>query len=178
MTSFLRVTVLCTVVMSPSGNPQAPDSGKVIAIGAFDAIRGDTGAHQTGYALDLWRWNGTLVGFLRVPAGPVGDPPTGLLENVTTGRGTRLSFSAKVPGGWLTSTDREVVNYTFEGVLRPDVIEGVIRRHDVGTDRVAAQEWVSMKRSGVMSETMSDFATFRDWEAFAAGALRRLDPKP
>ena len=114
-------------ISSVWASPQSDKAAPVTVVGYFDATVSD-GEHQSGYALSLWRAGDTIVGFLIVPRGLAGDPPTGLLEHVTLGSNGELFFTAKVPGGWKTPEIPTVDEYQFNGVLESGMVKGTLQR--------------------------------------------------
>lgn len=155
--------------------PQSEKPAPVSALGYFDATVSD-GEHRTGYALRLWRSGGTVVGFFMVPQGPGGDPPTGLLENVSLGAKGEFSFTAKVPGGWKTPESRIIEEYQFNGMLERDTVKGTIQRRPGRANEVPSPERVTFKRSSEMSEIMTNYPTLSAWQELAARILKRRGP--
>jgi hypothetical protein len=147
----------------------------VTALGYFDASSSD-GEHRTGYALELWRSDGSLVGFLLVPRGPEGDPPTGRLEHVELDAEGNLSFTAKVPAGWAAPDKIVVDEYHFHGRLAGDKVQGTMERSARTPNEVVPLERVTFRRDADMTQIMGDYSTLAQWEEHAARILKRRGP--
>jgi hypothetical protein len=108
MRSILGVAfVVAIATLAVTGAARVQQAPQIRVLGYFDASFSD-GEHRTGYALQLWRHKQTVVGFLLVPQGLIGDSPTGLLENVSLTPDGHLSFTATVPGGWDIAGEQHV----------------------------------------------------------------------
>jgi hypothetical protein len=85
------------------------------AIGSFDNVRASRSEdpHCYGYSLELWRYQGRILGLMDRHAGLCGDPPCEVLADVSHDPRTgRLSFSA--------------LGVAFVGLLRRDDVIGTI----------------------------------------------------
>jgi hypothetical protein len=170
------VHVMIAAGLAMWASPQSDKAAPVTVVGHFDATVSD-GEHRSGYALSLWRAGDAIVGFLIVPRGLAGDPPTGLLENVTLGSNGELFFTAKVPGGWITSEIPAVDDYEFNGVLEPDMVKGTLQFVTSLPNAGASEQRITLRRSRDMTEVMRDYPAYKAWEAYAARILRRRGPR-
>jgi len=98
---FRRLACLLLALIStgaPSAFAQAANR-PISAIGEFSNMR-YTEEHAYGYAVELWRDGGSIIGLFLAAEGPQGDSPTGMLENIKFNSHTgALSFTAKLTIG-------------------------------------------------------------------------------
>src|SRR5262245_56518841 len=114
-------------------------------IGSFSNMR-FTRDRATGYAIQLWRRDETLVGYLLYADGPDADTPLGVLDNVAFDPKTgALSFSA-------TLCER----FDFSGTLKGSVLTGTMTRKSSATR-------VTLQRSADQTERMPDPPSYEDW---------------
>ena len=111
-----------------------------------------------------------------MPRGLAGDPPTGLLENVTLGSNGELFFTAKVPGGWITPEIPTVDDYEFNGVLESGMVKGTLQCVTSLPNAGASEQRITLRRSRDMTEVMQDYPAYKAWQAYAARILRRRGP--
>jgi hypothetical protein len=100
----------------------------VTRVGHFASVRvsvatGD--AHCYGHSLTLWEHRGRIIGLLDVHQGLCGDPPCGVLEDVSYHSGTgRLAFSSVVG-----------TRFDFVGTVRRADIIGTLTGQRVRLER-------------------------------------------
>ena len=169
---FAMLSVVAIATLVASGATQVRQSPEIRVLGYFDATVTD-GEHQTGYAVELWRRNDTVVGFLIVAQGFIGDAPLGLLENVSLTPAGHLAFEATVPGGWITDKEQQVYRYTFNGIVGQDAVEGGLQSRTLGSRESVTQRTVRFRRLASMTEVMRDYATYDEWKVDADRMLKR-----
>ena len=167
------ITISCSDIPSVppeeklSNEPSAdllPNSGNenkkeklVKAVGTFSNRRSD-GVHEWGYEVELWNYEGNLIGiFVGLPGTRlIGDPPIGLLEDVAYNFDTNnISFRVFEPD----------VEYVFEGVLEEERLYGKL--FDMGeqslTQRCATAQKINLIKLKKPTAEMQDFSTLDAW---------------
>jgi hypothetical protein len=94
--------------------------------GTYSNIR-YSGEHDSGYEVQLWKYNGHLYGFLTVANGMIGDTPVGVLDHVTWDAKTgKLVFDAKLTTGYLDDKGKVPAKdlFKFDGVLTARLLSG------------------------------------------------------
>ena len=137
--------------------------------------------HASGYEVDLWKNNGTVVGFMFEYVGPVADPPIGPLQELKFDpQSGSLSFSAKMTTGVSYSIahkggapSREL--YLFTGTLRATDLSGVLERQD-HLNGGSVTSHVTLKGSAHTDPFWNE-KTFKEWQAFYAPILRSRGPR-
>ena len=150
----LVVRLFVATILVLAASPAAGQDLK--SLGSFDNVRGTESGHCYGYSLELWQHGKQIMGLLDVHEGLCGDPPCGVLQEVTFDRGTgRLHFRSTAGS-----------EYRFEGVLRRDDVFGRLNgqsvrlgrnrnRTDIVSDRSLAQWcefWTPVARCGGVRE--------------------------
>jgi hypothetical protein len=101
------------------------------------------GEHESGFTVELWHNGDTLTGLIRGGESMrlMGDPPTGLLEDVSYDRQSgRLVFTGRISILYILDLGkerREVRKYEFDGFLRRRAIEGVLTVRDPNAHRIS-----------------------------------------
>jgi hypothetical protein len=126
------------------------------SLGSFDNVRVTKSGHCYGYSLELWQHGKQIMGLLDAHEGLCGDPPCGVLREVTFDRGTgRLHFRSTAGS-----------EYHFEGLLRRDDVFGRLNDQrvrlgrnrnwkDMASDRGLTdwcKFWTSVTRCGGVRE--------------------------
>ena len=125
MSSFLLIRLFVTTILLLAASSTAGQDLK--SLGSFDNVRTTESGHCYGYSLELWQHGKKIMGLMNVHDGLCGDPPCGILQEVTFDRGTgRLHFRSAAG-----------LEYRFDGVLRRDDVFGRLngRRVRLGRDR-------------------------------------------
>ncbi|MBK9165758.1 MAG: hypothetical protein IPM21_17975 [Acidobacteria bacterium] len=130
----------------------------VTAFGVFSNIDGN-GVHESGYAVELWSYEGDLVGFLIGSAGTrlVGDPPTGILRDVMYNSDTGLiSFRARIGD----------VDHEFDGNLAEKRLSG--RLFDM-SGRLQSQRCdeavkIVLPRSQKQTDELEEYPSYEKWK--------------
>ena len=152
----------------------------VKVIGYFTNVKGD-GEHQWGYSVMIWKQEDKIYGFisgdddLRL----IGDPPTGVLENVQFDPKTkRLSFRAKLSTGLIGDKvwSRDV--YEFDGVLTNKKLKGNIKvTNQLCAENCAKPKMITLRYSNDMTLTMQEYQSYAEWKSFADEILKFRGPK-
>lgn len=140
--------------LNNSGMSDSP----VKAFGVYSNIDGN-GVHESGFSVELWRYEGTLIGVLIGSKGTrlVGDPPTGLLRDVMYNFETGvISFRSRIGD----------VDYEFDGNLSDKRLRGKL--FDIGM-RLQSQRCdealeIVLRRLEKDSGEMDDYASFSSWK--------------
>jgi hypothetical protein len=112
--------IVCSIV---SSQVQAKDTGKVVFIGSYAKVESSAGGHCHGYGVDLWKRNDQLFGLLHYATGLCGDPPCGVLKEV--------SYDAKT-GGFKFSVATAIASFKFTGRLTQELLSGSLQRQHPG----------------------------------------------
>ena len=177
----LTVALLLSVFVTLGSVRQAAGSFEYVGAWSYVVISQGEGPHATGHALELWKDQGALVGFLSEYVGPVADPPIGPLQDlkfdVTSGA---LSFSAKLTLGMtFSATHKEGAPsrdlYVFRGTLGDTEIRGTLEKYDrLDNQPVTTRDVVLIRAKRT---AFWDGKTVKDWQDFYAGLLRARGPK-
>lgn len=118
--AFRTVATLGLVLLASTA-----DSQPLTPLGSFSDVRSSDGEHCTGYSLALWQSGSRVFGLLDVHQGLCGDPPCGVLQDVSLDPRTgRLRF-------WTSIDTRR----RFDGMLVGDVVTGTLGTHAVRLTR-------------------------------------------
>lgn len=150
---------------------KAKTESPVKVVGDFSNVKGD-GEHQWGYSVALWRQEDKILGLfsgsddLRL----IGDPPTGILENVRFDSKTgKLCFLAKLP---------EQHIYEFEGILTSKELSGKIKiTNELCSDKCPKTQKITLHLSKDMTLTMEEYQSYSEWKAVAEKILELRGPK-
>ena len=143
-----------------------------VTVGSYSNYR-FTAEHQYGAAVDLWRDGSTLIGLFSYAVGPVGDTPTGRLEDVSFDPSTgRISFIARLTLGQHVCNSHGSVPsqdvFRFSGVFYDSWLIGTLRLTDnLHPERAPADETVVLRRSD--AEPVVRYTSREQWE-------REVDP--
>jgi hypothetical protein len=142
-------------------------------LGDFSNVQSN-GEHQWGYSIELWKQDDKIYGLISGDDGTrlIGDPPTGLVENVQFDPGTKkFSFRAKLPSE----------RFEFEGILTKKKIEGErIIKNEFCLDGCAMRKKIVFPRSKESSLEMTEYQTYRtfaEWKKFADRILKFRGPE-
>jgi hypothetical protein len=87
------------VILVCAGTAQASDE-RVEFLGDYFNVKSATGEHCDGYDVLIWKYKGSLIGFLNHHRGLCGDPPMGVMEETVYSAQTgSLSFNVKLSDG-------------------------------------------------------------------------------
>jgi hypothetical protein len=162
----------------PKGSPPTPitlphDGPPVVSIGDFTNIESDSGVHQWGYSVALWRQGDSIYGLLSGSSDLrlIGDPPHSLLDDVRFDpiRKT-ISFTSSVH----PKEASEGILYEFTGTLSDQSLAGtlLVRRVPLRNPPVDTRKIV-LKRSADRSALMSDYRDLSEWKAEMSKILGR-----
>jgi len=95
----IKIPLIFTVIFVCAGTAQASDE-RVEFLGDYLNVKSATGEHCDGYDVMIWKYKGSLIGFLNHHRGLCGDPPMGVLEETLYSAQTgSLSFKVKLSDG-------------------------------------------------------------------------------
>ncbi len=157
------VAVLMMVCAWAGGTGQA-----VRPLGEFAAMKQDA-EHCNGYAVDLWRSEGVVVGVFRACAGLVGDVPEGVIEEGSYVGGrvrfrARLSVGSDYVGGGKQVASKDV--YGFEGRLVAGVLRGALTHVDEAEEKRAPETMrMAMRRQRVRLKGYGSLEAWRQEHA-------------
>ncbi len=157
----------------------------MVSVGVFSDMR-YTEEHAQGYRLELWRAGDCLVGLWMAADGPVGDTPTGLIEQVQYEKSTgALAFQARLTMGEFVVGSRTVTTepskdlYQFTGILRNNALRGTVQHTFKNTSAISAppSQKVTLKFSRAESKALNPKMTYAQWMREAHDILKLRGPK-
>jgi len=175
-----RRSVIFLLLALAVGVASAGPPGPFFAVGSYSNFR-FTAEHQSGVGVDLWRDGPTLVGLFSYAAGPVGDAPTGRLEEVSFDPSTgRISFTARLTIGEHYCTVHDSVPsqhlVRFNGVLADKWLSGTVKITDnLHPERGPIEEKVVLRRSD--AEPVVRYTSREQWESGIDPILKFRGPR-
>jgi hypothetical protein len=160
--------------------PRRNDS-PVKQFGSFQKVKTD-GEHASGYSVDLWKENGKLIGLIAVHRGLIGDPPTGLIENVQFDPQTKkFSFTAKLTiGQFYDKTHEDVPSQDilkFDGTLTNKKLAGTVKMtNQLCPDKCPESMKISLPVSKDRDFMTQNFQTHDEWQAYIDKILEFRGP--
>jgi hypothetical protein len=166
------------VVQAQTVLPEAKKELPVKPIGTFMRVKSD-GEHAYGYDIELWKQGDKICGLISAHQGLIGDPPTGLLENVRFDPKTRrFSFTAKLSLGMLVGNDdKEIPShdvFEFDGTLTDTRIAGNLQ---ITSQSSVEKKKLNLPRSKDWSKEMSAYKSFAEWKVYADEILDFRGPR-
>lgn len=150
--------------------PQLKDESPVKPFGTYWKVISD-GEHANGYDIELWKQNEKFYGLISAHSGLVGDPPTGILENMQFDPKTgKFSFSAKLPSGWCNSKMQARDIFEFEGILTNKKIMGnwLIKKDFCSGDyNIESKKIINLPRLKESSREMNEYRSYAEWKNYA-----------
>lgn len=162
--------------------PAAKKELPVKVLGTFMRIKSN-GEHADGYDVELWKQGTQIYGLISAHDGLIGDPPTGLLENVRFDPKTKkFSFKAKLTLGMFFSKEYDNVPsrdvFEFEGSLTNTRLAGTLSiTNELCADKCPEKKKINLPRSKQWSSMISGFKTYAQWKADADETLKSLGPE-
>jgi hypothetical protein len=141
-----------------------PAAEQIKALGDFTNVKSN-GEHQWGYSVEIWKQGNKILGLISGDSASrlIGDPPTGLLENISFDAKTgKLSFRAVLPSDV----------YEFDGVLTKEKLKGKLS--NTGINKI---EIITLRRAKQESSEMEEFESCEDWKKYADRILDFRGPK-
>lgn len=151
-------------------------------IGSFSKVISD-GEHASGYDVELWRQGDKIFGLISAHRGLIGDPPTGILENVRYDSATkRLSFRAKLTLGIFFDKNNSNVPsrdiFEFQGIQTNKRLQGELKMiNELCADKCPERKRINLPRSKEWSSMMSEYKTYAEWKAYADEILDFRGPR-
>lgn len=180
MTLTLQVILMFALLLPHTARTGERSSG-FTTVGAFSNMR-FTAEHQYGMEIHLWKDDNGLVGLVFYSAGHLmGDPPTGLMENITYDSTTgSISFTAKLTTGQhlcavhKNTLSRDVLG--FQGRISASSVSGVLKRSDaLHPETLPIEENVILKP--LQAADQLRYRSRADWEAASKQILKFRGPK-
>ena len=162
-------------VVDAVGSPQP-----FVDVGHYSNFR-YTAEHQSGAGLDLWRDGSTLVGLFSYAAGPIGDAPTGRLEEVMFDASTgQISFRARLTMGEHYCEVHNAVPsqdvFRFSGVLTDESVAGtLILTDNLHPERAPIEEKDFLRWSD--AEPVVRYTSREQWESGIEPILKFRGPR-
>jgi hypothetical protein len=181
--ALVFLTSLCGAVAAQK--PLAPAAKKELPVkvfGIFMRIKSN-GEHAYGYSVELWQQGAKIYGLISAHDGLIGDPPTGLLENVKFDPKTKkFSFRAKLTLGMVFSKEYDNVPsrdvFEFQGTLTKMRLAGTLSTtNELCPDKCPEKKKINLPRSRVWDSAIRGFKTYAEWKADADETLKSLGPE-
>ena len=150
---------------SPTVKPTTEPPVKVV--GDFTNVESN-GEHQWGYSVEIWKQGDKIFGLISGDSISrlIGDPPTGILENVFFDAKTgKISFRAILPSD----------AYEFDGILTEKKLMGKL----LNTTHNKTEK-ITLPRSKELSSEMDEYQSFQsyeEWKVYADSILKFRGPK-
>ena len=175
----IKIPLIFTVIFVCAGTAQASDE-RVEFLGDYLNVKSATGEHCDGYDVMIWKYKGSLIGFLNHHRGLCGDPPMGVLEETLYSAQTgSLSFKVKLSDGCtlrdgmcMPTKDR----VTFKGNFRGQLLEGVVTWFRDDKVQPAYSENVILSKDPERFQTR-DYETYAAWMKYWEPILKRRGPQ-
>lgn len=165
------------VCISPA---QASDD-QVEFLGDYINVKSATGEHCEGYNVIIWKYKGSLIGFLNHHRGLCGDPPMGIMDQISYSMQTgSLSFKVKLSDGCSTSTENKCIptrdRIEFKGSFRDETLEGLITWYRDGESESTGKENVILRKDPKRS-SKRNYRTYSDWMKYWEPILKQRGPQ-
>ncbi len=180
MRTVLHLLVLvCSVNALCLGSAHASDE-QVVFLGDYSHVESASGEHCDGYDVQLWRYKGSVIGFLNHHRGLCGDPPMGMLEDVVYSKSTGdLSFKVRIsegvtsdPAGKFFAT-KEII--TFKGRLSGRTLQGAVSWYSLDRGSPMQTETISLKLE--QEAFNSNYDSYEAWMKYWQPILKARGPK-
>lgn len=165
----IRLAVLA-IVLACAIPAQATDD-RVQYLGNYINVQSATGEHCEGYSVRLWRHKGSIIGFLNHHRGLCGDPPIGIMEDISySAESGDLAFKVKLSDSLTLKADKWVPSrdlVEFEGSLKGDILQGALTWYRDGGQKPYTEDVVLPKKDeGSWAEYHAkhySYETYDDW---------------
>lgn len=131
----------------------------VRAVGSFTNVESN-GEHQWGYSIKIWKQGDKIFGLISGDSASrlVGDPPTGILENVIFDAKTgKISFRATLPSDV----------YEFDGILTKKYLAGKLLNTTLNKI-----EKITLPKSIELSAEMEEYQSYEEWKVYVDRILK------
>ena len=170
---LFSIISLCVITVHASAEP-------LEFLGDYSNVQSATGEHCEGYNIMLWKYKGSLVGFLNHHRGLCGDPPMGILEETLYSASTgSLLFKVKLSDGCIPQGETCVPTkdrITFKGALHGEILEGVVSWYSEDMKKSLNSEKIKLSRDLKRSPDRN-YATYDDWIKYWGPILKARGPQ-
>jgi hypothetical protein len=180
--ALMVLTFFAGAVAAQKSLPAPKKELPVKVFGTYMRIKSN-GEHAYGYDVELWQQGAQIYGLISAHDGLIGDPPTGLLENVKFNPKTKkFSFRAKLTLGMFFNKEYDNVPsrdvFVFEGTLTKTRLAGVLSTtNELCPDKCPEKKKINLPRSKVWDSVIRGFKTYAEWKADADETLKSLGPE-
>jgi hypothetical protein len=170
---LLYVLTTWSIGLAESSQP------KIVPLGSFAKIQAD-GEHCSGYVVDLWRIDDTLLGTIEYCEGMAGDIPLGVIENQHFDASTgKISFTARLSVGMNYLKGGEETpskdSWEFHGSIEGTMLAGaLVQRNEVYPQRALKQVALMLTRQ---KKNLRSFQSLADWTKWTTKVLQERGPK-
>jgi hypothetical protein len=173
-----HLLILAIVVLYVS--PAQSSDDQVEFLGDYFNVKSATGEHCEGYDVMIWKYKGSLIGFLNHHRGLCGDPPMGVMEQTSYSAQTgSLSFKVKLSDGCTFIANKCIPTrdkIEFKGNLRGEILEGVVTWFRDGKLESTDSENVILPKNPKRSGTQN-YRNYTDWMKYWEPILKRHGPQ-
>lgn len=176
--SLCLFTIICSILAGVSIS--RAEGNLVTLLGVFSRVDSGDGEHCNGYDVELWNNNGSLIGMIHHHRGLCGDPPAGLIEDVSYDKKTgALSFQARLSDGWagLNASEPTKDIIVFRGVLANKMLRGRVCWKTPNTNICLRQETVRLSVKHDSYWAHQSYATYEEWKKAKQRILDFRGPK-
>lgn len=149
-------------------------------LGDYFNVKSATGEHCEGYDVMIWKYKGSLIGFLNHHRGLCGDPPMGVMEETLYSAQTgSLSFKVKLSDGCTFKANECIPTrdrIEFKGNLRGEIVEGVVTWFRDGKLESTYSEPVMLSNDPKRFGTRN-YETYADWMKYWEPILKQRGPQ-
>ncbi|MGH7771682.1 MAG: hypothetical protein ACREQA_05540 [Candidatus Binatia bacterium] len=174
--------IICGLSLALTAQGLAADK-EVTFLGDFSHVQSSTGEHCDGYSVVLWRYKGSLIGFLSRHRGLCGDPPTGILEGLKYNpKNGSLSFGVKLSDGCVPDIGAKECIPTkdlvrFSGSLSQNILKGTVSWYADGGRKKSHTKSITLHAAPRDSVHREDFETHEKWFQYHKEMLKQLGPR-
>jgi len=173
---YLLILAIIVLYVSPA---QSSDD-RVEFLGDYFNVKSATGEHCEGYDVMIWKYKGSLIGFLNHHRGLCGDPPMGVMEETLYSAQTgSLSYKVKLSDGCIFKANKCIPTrdkVEFRGNLRGEILEGVVTWFRDGKLESTNSENVTLSRDPKRSGTRN-YESYTDWMKYWEPILKQRGPQ-
>lgn len=167
--------IIFAIILACSIPAHASDS-RVQYLGTYINVRSNTGEHCEGYDVMLWKHKGSLIGLLNHHRGLCGDPPIGIIEDISySAQSGSLSFKVKLSDGLVSKGDKWVPSkdlVEFKGTLLENSLNGAVTWFRDGSKEPGDAEIVWLKKEVEHYTERYNHETYDDWMEYWGPILK------
>lgn len=142
----------------------------------YTKVESSTGEHCSGWTIELWKTGISFVGILDHHRGLCGDPPTGILEDVSYDpKSGSISFTSKISDAWDADGKPTCDLLSFEGHLSDVKLVGLMKWRSAGISQ--PPESLELPRAKADPFGNREYDSIASWRKSRADALKFRGPR-